>query len=60
MTDDGIITSTRLLLRKVRSTDLAQVYHIFSQTLVSEHYDCYAFTDQKHAVEWLDWNQSLY
>jgi ribosomal-protein-alanine N-acetyltransferase len=60
MTDDDIIRSARLLLRKVRSTDRDQVYHIFSQALVSKHYDCYAFKDQKQAVEWIDWNLSLY
>lgn len=60
MTEDGIIISSRLLLRKVRYTDEAQVFDIFSNQQVTEHYDCHTFTAQIEAHKWLQWNQALY
>ena len=58
--EDGIISTKRLLLRKVRISDTTQVFHIFSQASVAAYYDCDRYTDISQATQWLEWNQSLY
>ena len=60
MTEDGIITSSRLLLRKIRRADIEQIYDIFSDDRVTALYDCDSFTSRQQAERWLDWNISLY
>lgn len=60
MTEDGIMTSPRLLLRKIRQSDIEQIYDIFSNDTVTALYDCDSFTSREQAVSWLEWNLSLY
>lgn len=54
------IKTDRLLLRRIRESDVAAVFDIFSRGEVTENYDCDPFTDETQAVNWVDWHVSTY
>ena len=60
MQDFPTIKTERLLLRKICKSDTPAILDIFSREEVTEHYDCYPFTDESQASSWVNCNISAY
>ncbi len=48
------LSTNRLCLRQITSTDQAAVYDIFSRDAVTEHYDLESLTQETQATEWVN------
>jgi len=54
------IVTKSLLLREITVSDVQSVFGIFSNPKVTEHYDCYPFTEESQAKDWVDRQISSY
>lgn len=55
-----VIKTNRLVLRNIVEADAPSVYDIFSRQEVTEHYDCYPFSEHSQANGWVNWQIDSY
>lgn len=54
------IKTKNLILRQIKLSDAGAVFDVFSNDKVTEHYDCFSFTELKQAKEKVLWHVDNY